>query len=176
MQDAIQQTKTTTCPNTFQITRLPGKRLIILSGHSILPNIHGEVGINKHLPGVLQLFKLCAAAVSSGFLYKWKKSPSFPFFFSQSHPTFPAFSQEIPQVKILDYVTIQKKQGPYLQQLHTKLSLFMYTGALRLLRVKRMTGCLCNGLQSHDFFWCKMKKKKRNVENETDTNTNKKSR
>lgn len=44
----------------------------------------------------------------------------------------------IPQVKILDYVTIQKR-GPYLQQLHIKLSLFMYTGALRLLRV-RMTG------------------------------------
>lgn len=81
MQDAIQQTKTTTTrPNTFQITRPPGKRLIILSGHSIFPNIHGEVGINKHLPGVLQLFKVCAAAASSGFLYKWKKSPSFPFF------------------------------------------------------------------------------------------------
>lgn len=31
---------------------------------------------------------------------------------------------------MLDYVTIQK-QGPYFQ-LHMKLSLFMYTGALRL--------------------------------------------
>lgn len=116
------------------------------------PNIHGEVGINKRLPGVLQLFKLCAAAVSSRFLYKWKKSPS-PLSSPEIHCFYlPPFSHEIPQVKILDYVTIQK-QGPYLQQLHIKLSLFMYIGALRLLWVKRMTGCLCNGLQSHDFFF-----------------------
>lgn len=52
---------------------------------------------------------------------------------------FSLLSHIIPQVKISDYVTIQK-QGPYLQQLHIRLSLFMYTGALRLLWV-RMTGC-----------------------------------
>lgn len=54
-------------------------------------------------------------------------------------------SHEIPQVKILDYVTIQK-QGPYLQQLHTKLSLIMYIGALRL--TGENDGC------SHMMFVC----------------------
>lgn len=70
--------------------------------------------IIKHL-----LFKLCEATVSSRFLYKWKKSPSFkslPVFFPKistdfSDYIFFALSHIIPQVKILDYVTIQK-QGP----------------------------------------------------------------
>lgn len=67
-------------------------------------------------------------------------------FLTQNICIFFLLSLVIPQVKILDYVTIQK-QGPYLQQLHIKLSSYMYTGALRLLRV-RMTGV--DGLQSHD--------------------------
>lgn len=98
MQDAIQQTETTTCSNTFQISQLPGKCLIILSGHSMFPNIHGEVGINKHLPGVLQLFKLCAAAVSSRFLYKWKKSPS-PLSSPEIHCFNPRFPMRFHRLK-----------------------------------------------------------------------------
>lgn len=96
----------------------------------------------------------------SRFLYKWKKSP-LPLIFFIPHPlyfflpetstVFFSLTHMIPQVKILDYVTIQK-QGPYLQQLHiTSLSLFMYTGAIRLIRL-RMTGCVCYRLLSHDVF------------------------
>lgn len=88
---------------------------------------------NQAPPGLSQLIKLHSAAVSSRFLYKWKKPLrilpiSFNFlFYSFSPPV--SSSHVIPQDKILEYVTIQK-QGPYLQQLHIKLSLFMYIGPL----------------------------------------------
>lgn len=69
----------------------------------------------------------------------FKIPPHFKFFLISTSSPFsthihsPVFlSHMIPQVKILEYVTIQK-QGPYLQQLHIRLSLFMYTDALRLL-------------------------------------------
>lgn len=75
MQDAIQQTKTTLYPNTFQMTDSPGKCLIILFSKYSLKGENIQAP-----PGVLQLFKLCAAVVLSRFLYKWKKSPS-PFGF-----------------------------------------------------------------------------------------------
>lgn len=152
MQDAIQQTKTTLNPNTFEITGIAGECLITS------PQTFSRRGTNNQaLPGALQLFELCAAAVLSKFLYKWKKSPS--LYLYPPPPIYISFprknnflniflSQVLPQVKILDYVTIQN-QGPYLQQLHIRSSLFMYTGALRLFWV-RMTGRLCNGLQSHD--------------------------
>lgn len=80
---------------------------------------------------------------------KKKQKNKHPLIFSLFFP--PRLS---PQVKILSQYKKNKKnktknKALYLQQLHIKLLLFMYTGALRLSKV-RMAGCLCNGLQSRD--------------------------
>lgn len=155
MQDAIQQTKTTLKPNTFEITWVPGKRLIISA-----QTYSWRRQNNQELP-VLQQFELCAAAVLSKFFYKWKSSPRFfgnppsltlyTYFPQKSNNSINCFSFEVlPQVNILDFVTVKQQQGPYLQQLHIRSSLFMYNGACRLFW-GRMTGRLFYGC-SHMMF------------------------
>lgn len=111
MQDAIQQQTQTT---HFKMTRLPGQSFIIPSEHSEIR----QRWKNQAPPGVLQLFlqlfKLCGN--------KWKKSQSLP----KIHP-FP--KKSIPQVKILDHVTIQKKNKSIIYKNGTSIFFFfMYTG------------------------------------------------
>lgn len=45
-----------------------------------------------------------------------------------------------------------KNKALYLQHLHIELSLFMYTGALRLIRVRTTEWLSKGGLQSRDAF------------------------
>lgn len=85
MQDAIQQTKVT-YPYTFQITEHSGNAWLFSQDIQIVSKYSWSDWNNQAPPGVLQLFKLCAAVSSSRFLYKLKKitRPIIPFF--KSHP------------------------------------------------------------------------------------------
>lgn len=96
--------------------------------------------------------------MSSRFLYKWKKSPSFkslPIFFPKISTDFFSYffalSHIIPQVKILDYVTIQK-QGPlfttsahYVVIIYVHLSIKTVKGENDRMVVQRaaVTWCFC---------------------------------
>lgn len=87
-----------------------------------------------------------------GFFTSGKKSPSYfliPPHFTSSFPKMFSifFLHVIPQVKISDYYDTIQKQGPYLQQLHIRLSLFMYTGVLdendRMFVPRAAVTCFC---------------------------------
>lgn len=113
MHNAIQQTKTTSYPNTLRITELLGMSWIIPSGHS---NVTGAVGIIKHLVE-LYIYSNCMWPPSHpSFFTSGKVTLSIlvliPFFPINPHIFSVCFLPHMdPQVTILDHITIQK-QGP----------------------------------------------------------------
>lgn len=109
-----------------------------------IPNLHGVVGIIKHLL-VFDNYSNCAAASSSRFLYKLKKKITHPIiYFFKSHPSNFLFPIRFHRLRSWTMSQYKNKTLIYNNCTLSCLFFFMYIGALRLTGEN-------DRLQSHDF-------------------------